>query len=299
MDYYGLFDVPRTASVEEIHRAYQVRARLVHPDRHAGAPPDAVATATRRMAELNEAWAVLSDPDRRSAYDRTLGRPGGTSTPRTVREPQPDECVLCGSTPATAATLRSQTGLVFATRRTAATGPFCRCCGLALFRRLTNRSLVRGWWGILSVFTNWWTLARNAATAELLRALDEPRRRSGDIATPLSRPLDPGRGLLRRSGIYLVVALVSLGLAVVYLSTRTPSTDQGPRGGTELSQYEDRCLDLTADRERIVRAVDCNGAQDARVVAIVGAGHPCPRPADAYFVYERSGQRLCVTTTGR
>mgnify|MGYP001627033652 CR=1 FL=1 len=63
-DYYAVLGVARDASIEEIKRAYRKLARKYHPD--VSKEPDAV----QRMSEVNEAYAVLSDPDRRAAYDR-------------------------------------------------------------------------------------------------------------------------------------------------------------------------------------------------------------------------------------
>jgi hypothetical protein len=60
-DPYAVLGVPRTATREEIARAYRTLAKRHHPD--AGAPP------TAEMARLNEAWYVLSDPQRRAAWD--------------------------------------------------------------------------------------------------------------------------------------------------------------------------------------------------------------------------------------
>ncbi|HUT21506.1 MAG TPA: J domain-containing protein [Anaerolineae bacterium] len=66
-DYYQVLGVRPTATREEIQRAYRRRARRVHPDTHPEWKDDAA--ATRRMAALNEAYAVLADPSRRAAYD--------------------------------------------------------------------------------------------------------------------------------------------------------------------------------------------------------------------------------------
>lgn len=71
-DYYAALGVDRTASADDIKRAYRKLARKYHPD--VSKEPD----AEHRMQEINEAWAVLSDPEKRAAYDQ-LGksyRPG-------------------------------------------------------------------------------------------------------------------------------------------------------------------------------------------------------------------------------
>ncbi|HKR50090.1 MAG TPA: J domain-containing protein [Pseudonocardiaceae bacterium] len=63
-DYYDALGVSRTASTEEIQRAYRKLARQHHPDvnRDPG--------AEERFKEISEAYSVLSDPDTRRRYDR-------------------------------------------------------------------------------------------------------------------------------------------------------------------------------------------------------------------------------------
>ncbi|GIW71683.1 MAG: hypothetical protein KatS3mg102_1225 [Planctomycetota bacterium] len=63
-DFYKILGVARDASQEEIKRAYKKLARQYHPDLH---PGDKQAEA--RFKEINEAHAVLSDPDKRKLYD--------------------------------------------------------------------------------------------------------------------------------------------------------------------------------------------------------------------------------------
>jgi curved DNA-binding protein len=58
--------VPRTATADEIKRAYRKLARKHHPDLH---PAAERARAAERFREINEAHEVLSDPDKRAKYD--------------------------------------------------------------------------------------------------------------------------------------------------------------------------------------------------------------------------------------
>jgi curved DNA-binding protein len=78
-DYYEVLGVSRDASKDAIKAAYRQLARKHHPDLHQG---KARPQAEERFKAINEAHAVLSDPDKRAHYDQLgpNGRAGGDFT---------------------------------------------------------------------------------------------------------------------------------------------------------------------------------------------------------------------------
>ena len=64
-DYYEVLGVGRSAEADEIKKSYRKLAVKYHPDKNAGDK-----SAEEKFKELGEAYEVLSNPDKRAAYDR-------------------------------------------------------------------------------------------------------------------------------------------------------------------------------------------------------------------------------------
>lgn len=71
-DYYEVLGLARNATADEVKRAFRQLARKYHPDANPGDP-----AAEERFKELNEAYEVLSDPEKRAQYDQFGHRAAG------------------------------------------------------------------------------------------------------------------------------------------------------------------------------------------------------------------------------
>lgn len=86
-NHYDVLGLGLLALPDEVREAHRRLAKVFHPDRHAAGNPVVAAHAQQVMARINEAYAVLDDPDRRQDYDRWLsGDPGpaGCAWPRSA-----------------------------------------------------------------------------------------------------------------------------------------------------------------------------------------------------------------------
>jgi DnaJ-class molecular chaperone len=89
-DYYRILGVKPEVDSDEIRRCFRKKALEFHPDRNKD--PD----AAERMGEVNEAYAVLSDPDKRRNYDR-MRRQFGSSAQDRFRAKYSQEDIFRGS----------------------------------------------------------------------------------------------------------------------------------------------------------------------------------------------------------
>jgi len=89
-DYYSILGVDRDAERQQIKEAYRKLAFEYHPDRNKDS------TAASKMKEINESYAVLSDPEKRSQYD-ALRQQFGSSAYGQFRQTYSEQDIFRGS----------------------------------------------------------------------------------------------------------------------------------------------------------------------------------------------------------
>src|SRR5918994_951903 len=165
MTHYEVLGVAEDASTEDIRRAYRRRARDHHPDAN---PTDAA--AGERFRRVAEAYAVLSDPVRRSWYDAEVG----------VRPPAPEGPTPPGAAagPAAPPPAGQAAGVADRIVQVLFTLPLALVPGLGVLARLGL--LVGGWFAVgwllprhaapLPVAFPWWRSPGWTGTGRLVRA---------------------------------------------------------------------------------------------------------------------------------
>ncbi len=280
--HYEVLGVSQDADRSEIEDAYRVLVQRFHPDSHVDAGPMERDLLETQMARINLARDVLSDPARRAEHDRELAM---ASRLESLRFPGPGDCLFCGSTPAEPVKFRQQTGMIVARRIRSLEGPMCRDCALSVGRSLQNRTLMTGWWGVISFVVNLYYVAANASALSRSAALDAPER-SPQVMAPLSGPMDPGPSVFGRLGFWLVAAVVAL---IIYAGANdnsnsasgsgyAPST-AGSLAVTNPARWE---VGSCVSGYSVVRPVSCRSPHTGMIVASATTASRCPSQSDAY-----------------
>lgn len=300
MDHYGVLGVDADASPDEITRAYRDLAKAFHPDQHPGASAAAQARYGEAMGAINHAYNVLKDPARRRDYDATLAEAHADDT---RRRPVEGECVLCGHGPAEEFEFSYQNAwLIRATRYTQGLS-MCGPCALCIGRSHQNRTLMTGWWGVFSFFRNLAVVFTNAR--ELHRAAKlAPPRPVPDVVAPLPTPLDAGRPVFARCGLYVTIAAFAMLGAMGAADQEETSVAAAPTGqaggifGQQTSSGGGIYADAPSTEEpdagwavgacvqgpaHSVVAVECSEPNDGEIVDSVTDKDYCPDEADAYI----------------
>lgn len=202
-------------------------------------------------------------------------------------------CQNCGAGPARHATFHQNTGMLFSRSMRTLDGTFCRSCGLALGRVTANRSLWTGWWGVISFFVNIGYVLGNAGTLIRHGTLGTPRGGQGT--------LDPGRPMLLRSGVFVLAAIVAIGIGLVNSSSQH-STASDSSSGYEAPNYVAPTEDLSSSPTSppVITAPPVATWQMGACVSVSGVTAepvPCSDPHEGTVVSVTSNEAACPPAT--
>jgi curved DNA-binding protein CbpA len=85
--HYELLELPPTATLDEIKRAFRLQIARYHPDKVQHLGKEFQDMAAERAAELTEAYRILSDHGRRAAYDQSRSAAGPDTAAATAPAP--------------------------------------------------------------------------------------------------------------------------------------------------------------------------------------------------------------------
>lgn len=91
------------------------------------------------------------------------------------------ECQICQRAPAVEIRVRRQQGLVALRRVIQERQTLCREHGFPLVRTYLRRTLLEGWWGLFSFFSNFWCIGINLVARSRVTKLGEPQ---GSVSYP-------------------------------------------------------------------------------------------------------------------
>lgn len=295
MSFYDVLGVSPGASNAEIHQAYVQLAKVFHPDQHPNALPAEQRQLAEAMARINEAYNALKSPESRATYVADADPAQPPPTAGRARPPQKGECMLCGSSPASRFIFDHQTAYVFRANLHSTDASFCRNCALSYGRAKQNRTLWTGWWGVLSFFRNLAIVYRNTRMLRKAARMTAPTRPREPLLVPANAPLDPGRPLIKRSGLWATTAAILVAVGAITSNSKPSST-----GGTNSPAPETigdwqvgNCVSMVSGGT-VVPLKTCAGSHFGKIVQVTSVASACPSTA-VYYV-NRGTSVYCINT---
>jgi hypothetical protein len=185
-------------------------------------------------------------------------------------------CRLCGSVPAANVTFRQHTGMILMMRFGSLSGPFCRDCGVYVFRKMTAHTLLAGWWGWASFFITPVILLLNLARRGKVARLAAPIRQLAN-----RQPADPGKPLYQRFAIVGLLVPLAVLVLIVAAATDSSSADSSSGNGTLVGS----CVQEDSAGTN-AKLVDCGQPHQGVVTQVANTSQDCP--SDTLFEVSRS-----------
>jgi hypothetical protein len=203
-------------------------------------------------------------------------------------------CRACGRAPARQFVFRQVTGKVIFTHRKTVEALMCKDCAQRVGRTAQAATLVTGWWGLFSFFSNARAVAAN--TVGLARAARMPDPVGMAPATAVKVP-----PVIARPQPWLLAFLIACVIAAALLTTAASAAAPAPASPRSPAVARAVAADppawvvgacVTRIRTGAFLPTDCSAAHVGRVVSQAISPTSCPATADSYVTFE--GKFLCI-----
>jgi hypothetical protein len=167
-NYYKILEAEPTATLEQIKSQHRLLIHAWHPDKFPAG--DLKDSADEKVREINEAYSVLSDSAKRENYDKTLqsySSPSAQATPspqakNSQNEPPKEYCQSCRLPVETKyVEFYENVGMIIMRQHRSVKGNLCKSCIDYYFWNLTGKTMLLGWWGIISLIVTPFILLNN------------------------------------------------------------------------------------------------------------------------------------------
>jgi len=156
-NYYQVLDLEPTATHEQVKAQYRFLGHAWHPDKFPSL--EQKSKAEEKIKEINEAYSILGNPIKRNKYDKTLYFPESVTEKDANPHPPQDSkntapqhyCDNCGIPAETKyVEFYENIGLIIIRHSQSIKGSFCKHCINYYFWNFTGKTMLFGWWGIIS-----------------------------------------------------------------------------------------------------------------------------------------------------
>jgi len=201
-DFYKILEVCSNATMDEINTQHRFLVHAWHPDKFPN--KDQKIKAEEKLKNINEAYSILSDPIKREKYNREFLAQDGpipyekkTQASQQEQTPNPSQakkyyqedleknCDICGMPTETKyVEFHENIGFIIFRTHRAIKGNLCRDCIDYSFWNLTGRTMLFGWWGVISFFSTILILINNIFRYIFSRGMSKPTVRISPNPNP-------------------------------------------------------------------------------------------------------------------
>jgi len=299
---FSILGVSVTASSEDVAAAWKAKVKQLHPDRYPDAPEEVLRKLTEEISRVNAAHDLLKrdlEGERRNYVELNVRSDGNSSNSETTSDQhsRPSyqrnvdvSCEICGSLETDHFSFTRQVGLLFQRRVGTFAARLCKNCALALGREYQSRTMTTGWWGTISLFTNFAYIVKNSGELSKAHRLKDPEAPVGFRTSPL----DPGLNIAQRPFTWIgpIIIAIAIGAAAANGGGNSSSIGSNYSPPQISSDVYDWAVGNCVSFGARVYPMSCSSVHSGKIVATAFSAQSCPIDTESYVDF--GGRTYCI-----